>query len=389
MIKNINSYLQKSLPFWKKIFFYSILILGLPIIFFIVAEIFVRFTMPETDLLKLTGKTLGSNPMRKWAVIDAYCAYRPRSGQYKKKKYGKTVNSKGFISTPEINVNKDENTIRIVFIGGSSTAGIGKNIADEKTWPWQTIRILKEKYTGKNIEFINAAAGGYSTFESYGRLWSRLRFFSPDIIVLYHGWNDMYYFNRIDDLYKRRTLPDGSWSFNSLPSRVTVYKPLLIDYVLFPSQLLSRLRLKLTKPISGEATTDISLRTLKDNYDKRSLDIWRTNLRLFRETAKILGVKLFIAKQATLIVPGLSVEQRERCGVYRHGFNFAAHIDAYEKIYQVIDEEFMQNEIIDTTTISGKPQYFYDSVHPTESGCRKIAEIVSSSLLKYLTLTDT
>jgi hypothetical protein len=56
-------------------------------------------------------------------------------------------------------------------------------------------------------------------------------------------------------------------------------------------------------------------------------------------------------------------------------------------MYKVIDDEFMPNEIIDTTVISGKPEYFYDTIHPTELGCQKLAEIVSSSLLTYLKQT--
>lgn len=387
MIKKHTISPQQSLSLWKKIFFYATLYVGFPILLFLVMEVFVRFTLPETDLLTLTGRALGANPMREWAVTDAFCAFRPRPGQYKRKKYNKTVNSCNFISTPEINVKKNADTIRIVFMGGSSTAGTGANIADEDTWPWQTISMLKEKYKQKNIEFINAAAGGYMSFMSYGRLWSRIRFFSPDIVIIYHGWNDMYYFNDIDNMHKLLTLPDGSWSFDSLPAPVPFYKPLLIDYVLFPSQLLSRLRLKLTKPISGEAPTDVSLTPLKDSYDQRGIDIWRTNLRLFRETAKILGVKLFVAKQASLIAPGLPAEYRDRCTFKYHGFDFAAHIDAYKNMYKVIDDELMPNEIIDTTLISGKPEYFYDSVHPTELGCQKLAAIVSSSLLAYLTQT--
>ena len=125
MIKKHTISPQQSLPLWKKIFFYTTLYVGFPIILFLVMEVFVRFTLPETDLLTLTGRALGANPMREWAVIDAFCAFRPRPGQYKKKKYKKTVNSCNFISTPEINVKKNADTIRIVFMGGSSTAGTG------------------------------------------------------------------------------------------------------------------------------------------------------------------------------------------------------------------------------------------------------------------------
>ena len=72
--------------------------------------------------------------------------------------------------------------------------------------------MLRER-TDRDIDFINGALSGYTTFESYGRLWSRLRFFQPDVIVLYHGWNDMYYMTGTREIAAWKTLPDGSWGF--------------------------------------------------------------------------------------------------------------------------------------------------------------------------------
>ena len=44
------------------------------------------------------------------------------------------------------------------------------------------------------LDFVNASLPGSSSFESLGRLSHRLRFYRPDVIVVYHGWNDLYYF---------------------------------------------------------------------------------------------------------------------------------------------------------------------------------------------------
>jgi hypothetical protein len=103
--------------------------------------------------------------------------------------------------------------------------------------------MLQEGFREKHIEFINGALGGYTSFESYGRLWSRIRFFSPDIIVVYHGWNEIYYFNRVDDMTSWRMLADGSWSLDRTDQPITIYEPMSIDYVIWPFQVLIRLRL--------------------------------------------------------------------------------------------------------------------------------------------------
>jgi hypothetical protein len=126
----------------------------------------------------VTGRIPGPNPMTEWALVDAFSAYRGKPGPYPG---GKKVNRHGFISTPEIELKKQAGTLRIVFLGGSSTAGTGWNLADKGTWPWITISKLQNRHAHIRFDFINGSLGGYSSFESYGRLWSRLIHFSPDI----------------------------------------------------------------------------------------------------------------------------------------------------------------------------------------------------------------
>ena len=171
MNKRTRSFPKKSVLFYCAMFFIVFILV------FCIAEIFVRFNFYHYDLWSLTGRSTGRNYMEKWALIDAFCAYRAKPGTYGIT--GKSVNSYGFISTPEISPTKPDNTIRIAFLGGSSTAGTGFDLPDEETWPWKVIKILREKCPKIRFDFINAALGGYTSFESYGRLWSRIRFFFP------------------------------------------------------------------------------------------------------------------------------------------------------------------------------------------------------------------
>jgi len=342
-------------------------------------EIFVRVTRPDIDLYELTGRIAGVNPMSRWAVVDAFCAYRTKPGQYPE---DKTVNSHGFLSTPEIAPDKPAGTVRIVFLGGSSTAGTGRNLADTDTWPWQTVEMIR-KQVPRRVDFINAAVGGYSSFESYGRLWSRIRHFAPDIVVVYHGWNEMYYFNKADDILSWRTLPDGSWSVAATSKPIAVYPPHWIDPLIRRSQALTRIRIRLSRPESGEVGSP-SDATLDTDFNHDGLQIWRTNLRLIRETCEVIGARLFVAKQATLIVPGLSADEQKRCRYDFHGFDHGAHVNAFSGIYRIIDEEIPENAIIDVTSLSGRPECFFDHVHPTPHGCTQIAQMISGALVPYI-----
>lgn len=347
---------------------------------FVAAEIYVRVTSPIDDLWALTGRTVSSNPIADWAYVDAFSAYRGRPGVYHDGGVTKTVNQQGYISTPEITPQKPANTIRIAFLGESSTAGTGTLLPDSVTWPWQVAELLRRQ-PGRTsrIEFLNAAIGGFTTFESFGRLWSRLRYFSPDIVVVYHGWNEMYYFDDVDRLYKWRTLPDGSWGLQSAVP-VTVYAPRWYDWLLRPSQILTKVRLRLSRPENGEARGGVFVRALADTFDHRGIEVFRTNLRLIRAAAQVLGLQLFVGKQATLITADLPAGQRSRAGVDKHGFSYEAHVEAFRELYRVIDEEIPADHVIDATPLSGVPENFYDHIHPTPLGAQRTAALVARAL---------
>ena len=339
----------------------------------LLAEVAVRVFVPYSDLFVVTGRIAGRNPMEEWAQVDAFSAYRAKPGEYGSS--GKTVNRHGYISTPDIETEKRPGTLRVVYLGGSSTAGSGYDLADESTWPWLATELLRERMSG-DIDFINGALGGYSTFESYGRLWSRLRFFDPDIIVLYHGWNEMYYLSGTRKISAWKTLPDGSWGFEKGPKLAT-YAPHWSDHVFRYSQLLTKIRMDLTPRQFGELGLNTgNSRTL----DSDRFEVFRTNLKLIREAAAIMDAELYVAKQATLIVaedPGVCVLS---CRYEFHGFGHDDHVEAYDRIYSIIDEEIDVAHVIDVTELSGNPALFVDHVHPTESGAMKIAAIVADAI---------
>lgn len=347
------------------------------LISFVALEVVIRLTREPLDIYVLTGRIEGPNGMEEWAYIDAFSAYRAIPGDYLDST--KTVNQHGFISTPEIDVEKPDGTIRVLFLGGSSTAGTGANLADEDTWPWQVHQFLLAEYPDKHIEFINGALGGYSTFESYGRFWSRLRFFSPDIVVVYHGWNDIKYFNEVSfsNIHNWRTLPDGSWDFIATSKR---YEPLPIDDLIRPSQLLTRIRIRLTQPIGGELDQVGDGKTLLSEIDRRGVEVFRTHLQLIEQLSDNIGAELFVAKQATLITEDLPIEERERAQIFRLGLEYDTAVDAFAIIYDVIDQEIDSDHVIDVTPLSGIPEYFADHIHPTVSGSTEIARIVTNAI---------
>jgi len=302
------------------------------------------------------------NLFRKWAKPDPYSAFTALPGTYAKKK---TVNSHGFISTPEISLEKKADWTRIIFLGGSSTAGTGiKNLADEKTWPWKTVKKLKQETNNKNIDFINAALGGYSTFESYGKLWSRLRFYKPDIIIVYHGWNEMSYFKFANNpIY---------WRANFDINRTYKLKKIWRYFYIAKTRFLFKNTL--------ERNTKRSPTKLQTTFNEEGLNIYRDNIKLIRDFCLNNNIQFYFCKQPTLIHFKTKEKDQTKCRYKNHGFSYEAHIQAFESIYKIIDDEIPFKNIIDITSISGSTDCFYDHIHPTEYGTDKISEIVKDSL---------
>lgn len=367
-------------------FFTIFLVIIIPLT---VAEIYCRLTRPHLDINELTGKK-PTKIGEEWKINDAFCAYKGKPGyvyELDSRKGTKTINEHGFISTPPISPKKDPGTIRIAFLGESSTAGIGYMLSDQHTWPQLTINILRAQFPHIKFDFINASMGGFSSFESYGRLWSRIRFFSPNIIIVYHGWNEFYYFNQVDTLYKWRTDQEGNWDARPLTKKTLIPPIPLLDSLMGFSQFFTHIRYFFAyERLTGQEkppSTSPDLK-LKNSYDPRALEVWRTNLRLIKNTAQMMNAKLFICKQATLVVKDLDPRLQQYCGYWFHGFDHDAHVRAFNDLYRVIDQEFEKSDIIDVTPLSGTPIYFGDHIHPTEIGSLKIAQIISHDIALWM-----
>lgn len=367
---------RKRRPRWP-----LLLVVLLP---FVAAEVWLRQVRQPSDLEFYTGRK-DMAPEAAYAFTDAFSAYAPMPGT--ELIAGKTVNEHGFMSTPPLELAKEPDVVRVAFLGGSSTAGMGVDLLDEQTWPWKVDARLDEMAPdGVRVEFLNASLGGYTTFESYGRLWSRVRFFDPDIVVVYHGWNELYYFTprRVDSIQRWRTLRDGDWTLHKTDNPHARFEPWAIDPYIGWSQILVKLRLRLGAQRTGEQSAVEAPQTLASDYDPRAPEIFRDNLRLIRAACDTLGMELFVVKQATLLHPDNEPGVRSMCRVKYHGFDAEAHLRAYADLHRVVDEELPPARVIDATVLDGRAELFHDHVHPTTQGTTELAELVAAPLAAWI-----
>lgn len=94
------------------------------------------------------------------------------------------TDSYGF-RTPEIPFEKTEGKVRVAFLGGSTTQG------GFRPYPERAIRLLNQTLGEDRYEALNVACSSYSTHQSLIALkrWVLPR--KPDIVFVYHGWNDV------------------------------------------------------------------------------------------------------------------------------------------------------------------------------------------------------
>jgi len=88
-------------------------------------------------------------------------------------------------------VRKDTNEVRILCIGGSTTAG--EEVSDDLTYPAQLQKLLQDAFPQKTIRVINAGIPSYDLKKSFAHYTLRLYELRPDFVTIYHGINDLFY----------------------------------------------------------------------------------------------------------------------------------------------------------------------------------------------------
>jgi lysophospholipase L1-like esterase len=94
-----------------------------------------------------------------------------------------------FVGGQTVTMEKAENEIRIISLGGSTT--VNRRNKEKIKYTSELQAYFEGKYPQHNILVLNAGADSYSSAHSLVNLSLRLYEFNPDIITVYHGINDL------------------------------------------------------------------------------------------------------------------------------------------------------------------------------------------------------
>jgi hypothetical protein len=260
------------------------------------------------------------------------------------------INSQGFRG-PETTIEKPENVLRIFMVGGSTTFGAGST-SDNTTIPSILQIKLQESNPTKKIEIINAGIPFADSFREVYHIKNKIIEYSPDVIIIYDGWNDAFHKRIYDEsIQKIENQEDNEIKFKKFPFYRT---PFVINKIL------------------GETSNEHS--NIEKGSNEEVISNWKNNLLDLCKIGNQKGFKTFIVVQP-LVGTG-----NKNLSPYELKYLNSSKSDILEIIHGFTTEL----KILETTC-SGTADFtnvldgisepiFYDQGHMNDQGNEIIAE---------------
>lgn len=281
------------------------------------------------------------------------------------------INSLGFRG-PEISVSKPAGTVRIAFLGASTTfcAEASSNAA---VWPNLVVEALRRHFPDSHFDYVNGAVPGYTVASSTRNLELRVAPLKPDVIVIYHATNDLS--GELRDIAAKQSgstsiaPPESSW---------------LARHSLLWNLVAKNLRLMLARS-AAESGAGGSVR-----IDPESLGAeFRKDLTTLVRAAKATGAMVAVVTFSTQLRADQDKAARrtamQSAVLYMPGIDFEQLLAAYRRYNTIIGEvATSENALLvgGEDRIPGNPMHFTDSVHFTDAGNWEQASRVSEILLE-------
>jgi lysophospholipase L1-like esterase len=286
------------------------------------------------------------------------------------------INSLGFRS-PELEVPKSASTVRIAFLG-SSTTYCAEVSSNENTWPYLVAQKLQARWPDVTVDYINAGVPGYSLESSVLNLKSRVAPLDPDVIVIYEGHNDLsgnsFHLAVKEGLVSKPTEQNLSW-----PAKYSLLWYLVEKNLLIMSKQLT------AREVEG-----------KLRFDKEALTApFRRDLKDLVQASKRVASLVVLVTFSTQLRSDQTTGQQTRAAAtslyYMPYMSINGLIEAYASYNQVVRqvaEETGSLIITDENSIPGDAQHFVDSIHFTDKGSRFMSERVAHALLESAALQE-
>jgi lysophospholipase L1-like esterase len=295
--------------------------------------------------------------------------------RHKNYKFGQYVtNNMGYINGTsgdrDIRMPKPEGLIRINCLGASTTGNYINLDGGVFSYPLELEKILKNRFPGKQIEVNNCGVGGRTSAEILIDFELNIIDTQPDIIVIYHGYNDLVPSLtpefKSDYSHAKRNLGEV-WPYYRMAS---IFPDLpLAFYNFFVIQFFGQnIRQSLLDAVSrGHAD-------LSSGF--QGLETYQRNIEHIVNLCKSNGIKVILSTYCHYMYDDVK--------------NSKIHMKYHEGV--LLENEAMRRiakkhgvPLVDNNRIFPyEEKYFVDSVHFSPEGMQLLAENISITIIDFL-----
>jgi len=268
----------------------------------------------------------------------------------------------------KVEIPKPPGVFRILCLGGSTTEGL-----ERKGYTYPLKEMLSQKYPQKRIEVINAGRFFYSTQHSIIQYLFYLKDIEPDLIILFHG---------INDLITSFTQPP----FSSSPYRkdyghfygaiAKIRYPKTFEEFLFEFFYADLLKPKL-KPVAF--------------LDFKSQHSFRRNLETIIEISKCKGIHLILSNQAHCYSK-MNDSELNFMAMQSHFLVDSEHyadekswyegMELFNRIAKETAKRFTIPFVDQSEAFNGRRELFRESVHMTSEGVKLKARLFFEKIVQ-------
>lgn len=279
-----------------------------------------------------------------------------------------SINSLGFRGPP-LAQQKTAGGLRIAFIGGSTTfcAEVSGN---DSTWPDLVTEAIQKDYPDIDVDYVNAAAPGYTVKSSLLNFRRRVALLKPDITIVYHATNDL--------SWETRILAEKAGIYNNHKNNRNSW---LGEHSLLWSLVVKNLRIK-------EVQKNALLSTDQLEFLPKNLGLkFRNELtQLVIEAKKVSDIVALATFSIRVRPEQTDAQQLSAAGSALYYMPFMTPqslMDAFGQYNQIIADVARETGAIlidGETVIPADDEHFNDSVHFKDAGSRIMAQRVREAL---------
>jgi lysophospholipase L1-like esterase len=308
------------------------------------------------------------------------------------------VDKHGFLAKDQtLEYEKPENEIRIATIGASTTANL--NLSFEENWPGYLGMLVQKAIPNRYIRVINAAVPGFDTAQSIGNLSLRVIPFNPDVVIIYHAYNDLKAV-RPNSTFK----PDYS-HFHTKPYGYHK-KPNVLIRSLHSSMFYVRTRneyreYREKRKRYEELTRKEGSKGRLSYFPLEAVHVFEQHVRSLVSIAKAEGAIVIVSSFAILHEPNLDwsssavlkhLTEFQRRDLYSllhftPGLTLEAVFKGFKSYNRVLERLALQEKIgwVDNASlIPHEDSYFVDRVHFSGKGAKRMAQNLLPVVLREL-----